>query len=69
MPFEPLRPVHSAATIEGGAHPMASKLAGSGGYATRGPGGVVSIRQLDGRIVLEMTVETWERLGQSGARL
>ena len=44
-------------------HAVADRIAGAGGYATL-EGGVVSIRQSDGKVLLEMTVETWGRLGQ-----
>jgi hypothetical protein len=55
--------LHEARVIRASSHPVAGKLAGSGGYATL-DAGVVSIRRRDGRVVLEMTPETWDRLGR-----
>lgn len=45
-------------------HALADRLAGSGGYATL-DGNVVSIRRRDGFVLLEMTPETWRKLGGS----
>ena len=49
--------------LDGSDHALAGKLAGAGGYATL-DAGVVSIRRRDGKILLEMTHETWGRLGR-----
>ena len=48
-------------------HELAGRLAGDGGYATF-DAGVVSIRRHDGKVVLEMTHETWNRLGRPCAK-
>lgn len=57
----------SGQPLDGPDHALADKLAGSGGYATL-DAGVVSIRRRDGVILLEMTHETWSRLGRSRSR-
>lgn len=54
----------ASGTINPQDHALAGKLAGAGGYATL-DAGVVSIRRRDGKVLLEMTPETWSRLGRS----
>ena len=44
-------------------HEIGGRIAGEGGYVTL-EAGVVSVRRHDGKVVLEMTEETWTRLGK-----